>query len=74
QDQILNEELGELTTADESTEEADSIKIASIVSHKIFGDGEVLEIGENDSCKVLFYSGKVRFLRASSLELKKNIL
>ncbi|MCQ2136585.1 MAG: ATP-dependent helicase, partial [Bacteroidales bacterium] len=32
QDQILNEELGELTTADEKTEEADSIKVASIVS------------------------------------------
>ena len=44
-----------------------------MVTHKVFGKGEVTEIGENDSCKVVFEGGKVRFLRSTMLELLKSI-
>lgn len=72
-EQVQNENLGEVTVPDGETPDAGAIKAGSIVTHKVFGDGEVLEVGENGSCKVLFDGGKVRFLRATMLELKKTI-
>ncbi len=73
QDQVENENLGEMTEPDEQTADSERIKVGSIVTHKVFGQGEVTEIGENDSCKVVFEGGKVRFLRSTMLELKKTI-
>ena len=73
QDQVRSEELGELTAPDEPTEDSERIMVGSLVTHKVFGKGEVAEITENDSCKVVFEGGKVRFLRATMLELLKTI-
>ena len=73
QDQVQSEELGAVTAPDEPTEDSERIKVGSMVTHKVFGKGEVTEIGENDSCKVVFEGGKVRFLRSTMLELLKSI-
>lgn len=63
QDQVRSENLGEMTRPDEPTEDAGKIKVGSMVSHKVFGDGEVLEISDTGSCKVRFDGNKIRFLR-----------
>lgn len=73
QDQVRSENLGEMTRPDEPTEDSEKIKVGSIVSHKVFGDGEVLEISDTGSCKVRFEGNKIRFLRNTMLELKKTI-
>ncbi len=73
QDQVRSENLGEMTQPDRPTEDSDRIKVGSIVSHKVFGDGEVLEISDTGSCKVRFEGNKIRFLRNTMLELKKTI-
>lgn len=73
QDQVRSENLGEMTRPDEPTADSGKINVGSIVSHKVFGDGEVLEISDTGSCKVKFEGNKIRFLRNSMLELKKTI-
>lgn len=73
QDQVRSENLGEMTRPDEPTEDTEKIKVGSMVSHKVFGDGEVLEISDTGSCKVRFEGNKIRFLRNTMLELKKTI-
>ena len=76
-DEALWKRLQEQIEAEESYEGGESevpespegIAVGSRVTHKVFGAGEVLEIGDNDSCKVRFDSGSVRFLRKSVLIL-----
>ncbi|MCQ2141648.1 MAG: ATP-dependent helicase [Bacteroidales bacterium] len=50
---------------------ADSLRTGTRVNHKLFGDGEVLDISENGSCKVKFDSGSIRFLRQDILSVLK---
>lgn len=73
QEQISSENLGEVTQPDKPTADSVSIKVGSLVSHKVFGEGEVLEIDDNGTCRVRFEGGKIRFLRSTMLELKKSI-
>ena len=73
QEQVRNEDLGEMSRPDEPAGTPDRMTVGSLVSHKVFGDGEVLEISENGSCKVRFDGDKIRFLRSTMLELKKAI-
>lgn len=73
QDQVRSENLGEVTAPDAPNPDADRISVGSIVCHKVFGEGEVLEISDSGSCKVRFSEGRIRFLRATMLELKRTI-
>ena len=73
QDQVRSENLGEVTQPDEQTSDSGHIKAGSMVSHKVFGSGEVLEVSDTGSCKVRFDGGKIRFLRSTMLELIKSI-
>ena len=67
QEQIANENLDETTETPDDAGRADSITVGDNVFHKIFGQGEVLEISDTGSCKVRFADGKVRFLRSTFL-------
>ena len=67
QEQIANENLDETTETPDDAGRADSITVGDNVFHKIFGQGEVLEISGTGSCKVRFADGKVRFLRSTFL-------
>lgn len=74
QEQISSENLGEVTQPDKPTADSVSIKVGSLVSHKVFGEGEVLEIDDNGTCRVRFEGGKIRFLRSTMLVMKNRIL
>ena len=67
QEQIANENLDETTETPDDAGRADSITVGDNVFHKIFGQGEVLEISDTGSCKVRFADGKVWFLRSTFL-------
>ena len=67
QEQIANENLDETSDSPEDVDRADSITAGDTVFHKIFGQGEVLEITDTGSCKVRFADGKIRFLRSTFL-------
>lgn len=66
--QIDTEHLGETTAPDGRPIVGDFHPVpGSRVSHKVFGEGEVLEAGDGGSCKVRFDDCKVRLLRPSVL-------
>ena len=73
QEHIDTEQLGEMEAPDLPGPDEGGIVPGSLVVHKVFGDGEVLEVNDAGSCKVRFDGGKVRFLRKSVLELKKTM-
>ena len=73
EEHVKAEELGEISVPEGPTPDAGRIAEGSIVTHRVFGEGEVLEVSDTGSCKVLFESGKTRFLRSTMLELKRTI-
>ena len=73
EEHVKAEELGEMTAPDSPTPDAGRIAEGSIVTHRVFGEGEVLEVSDTGSCKVRFEGGKIRFLRSTMLELKRTI-
>ena len=72
-EQVKREELGEKISHNEELSNENIIREGTLVSHKVFGEGQVLEIMENGTCKVLFNGDKIRFLRSSILEVKTTI-
>ena len=73
EEHVKAEELGEMTAPDSPAPDAGRIMEGSIVTHRVFGEGEVLEVSDTGSCKVRFDGGKIRFLRSTMLELKRTI-
>ena len=73
EEHVKAEELGEMTAPDSPAPDAGRIAEGSIVTHRVFGEGEVLEVSDTGSCKVRFDGGKIRFLRSTMLELKRTI-
>lgn len=67
QEQLNAEQFGEMTVPEGPAPDADRITVGSRVKHRLFGEGEVLEIGATGSYKVRFSDGKVRFLKKSVL-------
>ncbi|MCQ2140343.1 MAG: ATP-dependent helicase [Bacteroidales bacterium] len=72
QNQVASEGEYIETETHEKTAADESFHVGSRVNHKLFGDGEVLEISESGSCKVKFDSGSVRFLRQDILSIQKS--
>jgi len=64
--QVASEDLGAMTPPEEKGN-GDSINEGSFVTHKVFGKGQVVEITDDESCKVRFDNGNIRFLRTSVL-------
>jgi len=64
--QVDSEELGAMTPPD-TKGDGGAIRQGTYVTHKLFGEGQVVEITDDESCKVRFDNGSIRFLRTSVL-------